>query len=428
MAHLHRLDVAVAIEQMAAEVKRGEFTTAESIGNSAAYPLAISKELLVYQTPIYEGGQALVYEGVLDTRAIAPDSKAAAVVQEYKQQTTTMDLDDGNTNGINGNTTLSNTRRIPVAIKRAKIRESDDLERFREEIRILAQIARHPGIVTLIGARLLPPEYCVVLGLEATNASKELYEVNWRPGWRGAVRLGVVMAQAVAHLHAHGIIHRDIKPANVLLSSDLKTPKLADLGIAARLQNGTDYDSSISLKTKPTGGFHKQHMVGTLEYMAPELLMKQPHSKAGDIFALAVTINELATAQFPYSDCNRDNPLAHTILEMGYGRQELATAVAVEGLRPSMDEDMPPELKNLLKACLNAVPEKRPSAIEFAEALERLAGRFSVIDYFLLCTCEEILFIYVRLLKTSIFVQNCILMTMRSMLQAVYIASIIYNH
>lgn len=61
-------------------------------------------------------------------------------------------------------------------------------------------------------------------------------------------------------------------------------------------------------------------MVGTLEYMAPEVLLKQPGSFASDVYAFGVTVNELASGVFPFSDCTRDNPKAHTILDMGYGR------------------------------------------------------------------------------------------------------------
>ena len=67
-----------------------------------------------------------------------------------------------------------------------------------------------------------------------------------------------------------------------------------------------------------------RHMVGTLEYMAPECLLKEPGSPASDVYAWAVTVNELATGTFPFSDCTRDNPKAHTVLEMGYGRSAAA--------------------------------------------------------------------------------------------------------
>ena len=59
-----------------------------------------------------------------------------------------------------------------------------------------------------------------------------------------------------------------------------------------------------------------------------QVLQKRPASKASDVFAYAIVLNEIATGIVPYSDCTKDNPACHTVLEMGYGRQELAAAVA----------------------------------------------------------------------------------------------------
>ena len=60
--------------------------------------------------------------------------------------------------------------------------------------------------------------------------------------------------------------------------------------------------------------------VGTLEYMAPEVLLKEPTTFASDVYAWAVTVNELATGVFPFADCTKDNPQCQTILNFGYGR------------------------------------------------------------------------------------------------------------
>ena len=63
--------------------------------------------------------------------------------------------------------------------------------------------------------------------------------------------------------------------------------------------------------------------MGTLEYMAPEVLQKQPTTAASDVYAWAVTVNEIATGIFPFADCTKDNPQCQTVLNFGYGRSGL---------------------------------------------------------------------------------------------------------
>jgi serine/threonine protein phosphatase PrpC len=326
------LDVATALVQMSAAVQAGDFAEAAAIGARAPVPLSIPKAALRLGRVLSEGAQAAVYEAEL-TSGSAPGCAPLA-----------------------------------VAVKRARIRTAQDLVRFRREVALLAEL-RHPHVVRLLGARLLPPDYCMVLGLEAGSA------VGAGPaGWAVAAALGAQVASAVAHMHAAGVVHRDLKPGNVLLSGDGATARLADLGISARVVDPGEGGEGAG--GKPSGGFHT-HVVGTLEYMAPEVLLRAPHSPASDVFALAVTVNEMASGRVPYSDCTRDNPLAHTILEMGYGRQELSTAVAAEGLRPTPAPGAPPALLRLLRQCWDALPERRPAAAVVAAALAGLAAQLA---------------------------------------------------
>ncbi len=64
--------------------------------------------------------------------------------------------------------------------------------------------------------------------------------------------------------------------------------------------------------------------VGTLEYLAPEVLLKEPYSFPADIYSWAVTVNEISTGVMPFSDCTKENPAAHTVLNFGYGMYRVA--------------------------------------------------------------------------------------------------------
>lgn len=66
--------------------------------------------------------------------------------------------------------------------------------------------------------------------------------------------------------------------------------------------------------------------MGTLEYLPPEVLLGGPATTAADVYALAVTLNEVATGVVPFSDCTKDNPACQTVLNFGYGRHLLSPA------------------------------------------------------------------------------------------------------
>lgn len=75
---------------------------------------------------------------------------------------------------------------------------------------------------------------------------------------------------------------------------------------------------------------------------------------------------------YPFSDCTKDNPDIHTVLEHGYGRQELASAVAAEGLRPSLPHAAPRGLVQLLQAAWSLDPQQRPTAQQLRDSLSEL--------------------------------------------------------
>ena len=331
--------LAQRLHDMAEAVREGEFSKAQTLGGTQritdgsdmhALPLAVPKSVLGYDrdSVLSEGAQSSVLRGLWDGK--------------------------------------------PVAIKRGIIREPQDLIRFRKEVCMLGSMS-HENIVPLLGASMLPPDYLIIMDLFDMSAGSAMYTGGWKPSVQEVLSIGCQISLALDVLHSENIVHRDVKPGNILLQSGRAC--LTDFGIADFSTVIQETFHSNASGKSPSGGFHKASMVGTLEYMAPEILLrKQPASPASDIFALCITINELLSCIHPYSDCTRDNPLAHTILEAGYNRQDLAVAVAAEGLRPTIPVDVPAKLRAILNMGWQADPLQRPTAAWLAKELYSLLG------------------------------------------------------
>ena len=64
---------------------------------------------------------------------------------------------------------------------------SADLDRFRHEVVLLSRLD-HPNVVSLVGARVLPPDYMMVLKRGQDDLREMLYEQAWRPTWDTIIR------------------------------------------------------------------------------------------------------------------------------------------------------------------------------------------------------------------------------------------------
>ncbi|EOD21313.1 hypothetical protein EMIHUDRAFT_458399 [Emiliania huxleyi CCMP1516] len=222
-----------------------------------------------------------------------------------------------------------------VVVKRSKITCARDIERFEREASLLASLA-HECVVRPLGLIRSPPTYALVLPLHARGSLfRALHNSRAGLSLRSRASLVADACAAVAHLHERGVVHRDVKPDNYLLRED-GAAVLTDFNAAERSDavSGaiTIHARAITLHARPTGGFFKQYVVGTLPYMArgfstlpymaPELITRGGASGAAidfeaiaacDMYSLGITANE-ATAGLRGADRMEDR---HVMLVRG---------------------------------------------------------------------------------------------------------------
>jgi serine/threonine protein kinase len=173
------------------------------------------------------------------------------------------------------------------------------------------------------------------------------------------------VAEAVAAVHAAGLVHRDIKPANVLVRND-STVLLADLGIAVPLPEA-EHDSLFShwsgepgsgeLEWTDTGA---ERAAGTLAYMAPEQWRGDQATVASDVYALGGTLYAALTGRRPFEQT---------------GLAALAFAVGSQDPKPPSAFGAPPAFDGVVATALAKRPEQRfPDAAAFSRALRRAAA------------------------------------------------------
>jgi serine/threonine-protein kinase len=165
------------------------------------------------------------------------------------------------------------------------------------------------------------------------------------------VRLVSIVAQAVDHLHTHGVVHRDLKPSNILLDGD-DQPYVTDFGLAKVFVPGSEATATGVI-------------AGTPSYMAPEQASGRSSEvgPAADIYSLGAILYELLTGEPPF---RQESPL-DTLLDI-LGREPRWPR--------QLNPRVPHGLELICLKCLAKSPADRyRSAAALADDLERFARR-----------------------------------------------------
>jgi serine/threonine protein kinase len=222
---------------------------------------------------------------------------------------------------------------------------AEERARFRVEAEAIASLS-HPHIIQIYdygecnGLPYLAMEF-------ADGGSLAQRLANSRLPATQAAQLVETLARALQFVHERGIIHRDLKPANVLLT-DQDVPKLADFGLAKRL----DHDEGL------TG---TRAVLGTASYMAPEQAAgdKQAIGPTADIYALGAILYELFTGRPPFRADTRELTIHQLLSEEPAPLSRLA-------------DDVPAELEAICLKCLEKDPRRRfATALDVADDLRR---------------------------------------------------------
>ena len=239
------------------------------------------------------------------------------------------------------------TLRRPVALK--LLQKSDDPELAYDTLLREARHAsalNHPNVCTVFEIGEADGRSFIAMELLDGDPLSRLIPESGL-GHSLIAKYGTQIAAAVAHAHTRGIIHRDLKTSNVVIGPDGHA-KVLDFGIAVRI---ADHDSkTLSLTIGQPGPARR--ILGTLPYMAPELLRGRPADQRTDIWALGVILYEMAIGLRPFKG------------ETGFA---VTGAILHEPL-PPLPAKVSLGLRDAITRCLRKEPDER---YQRADELER---------------------------------------------------------
>ena len=213
-------------------------------------------------------------------------------------------------------------------------------ERFLREIETLSSL-NHDQIVSVFNVHKDETLLYYTMELLDGASLQETIGVDVDCSWAQRFDTLAQMAEVLHFIHQKGIHHRDLKPDNVLIVEG-RGPVLIDFGIAKAQEHAEGLTQAGQL-------------IGTLAYMAPELVRGGGGGKEADIFAFGVILYEVLTGKLPFT-----NPVTLKAKAPPLPREH--------------NPDLPQEAEELILQCMSLEPSNRPA--DFGEVAQRLRKLF----------------------------------------------------
>lgn len=201
------------------------------------------------------------------------------------------DIDQGRFGNVKLGVHKDTGEKVAIKVIKKKELTEREMELVRTELDIM-KLFRHPNIVRLLDHFENESYIYIVMEYLSGGHLASYVEKQGKLTEKQAARIIFAVAQGIKYMNSFGIIHRDIKPENIMMtdSSESAGIKIIDFGLTKTLAPGEKLAEGM----------------GTITFVAPEVITRKPYNKQVDVWSLGVILYLLLSGTLPFTHPEND--------------------------------------------------------------------------------------------------------------------------